>query len=144
MTVDDLKSPHSSRPWNPLIANVFYRRGVIEQWGRGTLRMAELTERAGLQHPEFEERAGELVVRFYPSTYVAPRKIEHPLSEVQQRILESLGRHGPASLSKIVTDLGEEVATRSVQQHLRTLRELGLVRSSGWAKGARWNLVDRE
>jgi len=33
---EDLKQEHSSRPRNPLIADVFYLRGVIERWGRGT------------------------------------------------------------------------------------------------------------
>jgi ATP-dependent DNA helicase RecG len=31
---DDLLRPHGSRPWNPLVAQTFFRRGIIEQWGR--------------------------------------------------------------------------------------------------------------
>lgn len=72
LTPDDLRRPHVSRAWNPFIARVLYQRGVIEQWGRGTLKMGELTERAGLAPPEFEERTGDLVVRFRPTQYVAP------------------------------------------------------------------------
>lgn len=34
-TVDTLMKPHNSRPYNPDIANVFYRTGYIEHWGRG-------------------------------------------------------------------------------------------------------------
>lgn len=45
LTPEALLRPHTSQPWNPLIANVFFRRGVIEQWGRGTLKMVELTGR---------------------------------------------------------------------------------------------------
>ncbi|MHB8828319.1 MAG: ATP-binding protein [Syntrophales bacterium] len=30
---------HTSRPWNPLIAQTLYRRGIIEIWGRGTARV---------------------------------------------------------------------------------------------------------
>lgn len=48
LTVDDLYQPHESLPWNPLIADVFFKRGIIETWGRGTLKMAELTQQAGL------------------------------------------------------------------------------------------------
>ena len=43
LTAEALFAPHESLPWNPLIARVFFRRGVIEAWGRGTLKMAELT-----------------------------------------------------------------------------------------------------
>ena len=34
-TVDTLMEPHDSVPYNPDIANVFYRAGFIENWGRG-------------------------------------------------------------------------------------------------------------
>jgi len=32
-----LLKPHESKPWNPIIAGVFYRAGIIEKWGTGTL-----------------------------------------------------------------------------------------------------------
>lgn len=48
ISVEDLTRPHSSQPRNELIAGVFHRRGIIEQWGTGTLKMAEATEAAGL------------------------------------------------------------------------------------------------
>ena len=51
LTVDALFAPHESLPWNPLIAGVFYRRGIIEQWGRGTIRMMELATRRGTACP---------------------------------------------------------------------------------------------
>ena len=41
--------PHESKSWNPLIASAFYRRGHIETWGRGTLKIARLMQEAGLQ-----------------------------------------------------------------------------------------------
>ena len=36
ITVEDLSRPHPSRPHNKLIADVFYKAGFIESWGRGT------------------------------------------------------------------------------------------------------------
>lgn len=59
-----LFGPHESRPWNPLIARTFYRRGIIEEWGSGTLRMAELMSNAGLPIPEIEDEGGTVTVRF--------------------------------------------------------------------------------
>ena len=52
LTPEALFEPHESLPWNPLVARVFYRRGIIESWGRGTIKMDELTTRAGLPRPE--------------------------------------------------------------------------------------------
>jgi ATP-dependent DNA helicase RecG len=58
MKVEDLKRVHLSRPRNPLIAEVFYRRGLVERWGRGTQKIVELCLRAGHPEPEFLEVAG--------------------------------------------------------------------------------------
>ncbi|MHB8767287.1 MAG: ATP-binding protein [Deferrisomatales bacterium] len=38
---EDLKRDHASRPRNPLIAEVFYRRGLVERWGRGVIEHPE-------------------------------------------------------------------------------------------------------
>ena len=64
----DLTREHPSKPRNPDITSVFYRRGLIEQWGRGIDRIVELTVKAGHPAPEFDEIAGSLVARFRPKT----------------------------------------------------------------------------
>jgi ATP-dependent DNA helicase RecG len=140
ITIEDLTKPHASQIRNDLIADAFYRRGIIEQWGRGTLKMIELTEEAGLVPPEFEERGGEIVVRFRPTRYVPPRRVEHDLSDLQQELLQIVGREGPVALSDIMGELHEGAAERPVQENLRTLRDLNLVRLEGHGRGARWTL----
>lgn len=47
LTPEALFAPHYSRPWNPLVAHVFFRRGIVEMWGQGTLKMAKLATEAG-------------------------------------------------------------------------------------------------
>ena len=37
--LEDLKIKHGSHPRNKHISTVFYKRGWIESWGTGTLRM---------------------------------------------------------------------------------------------------------
>ena len=64
LTPEELFAPYQSRPWNPLIARTFYWRGLIEEWGRGTLRMAEETASAGLPRPEIEDDGGTVTVCF--------------------------------------------------------------------------------
>lgn len=46
ISLDDLKRMHVSRPRNPVIAAVFYRRGLIEQWGRGNPEDRQLVRRS--------------------------------------------------------------------------------------------------
>ncbi len=130
LTPDDLLKPHASKPWNRLISNVFYRRAIIEQWGRGTLKMVELTRQAGLVPPEFEEQTGEVIVRFRPVGY--------ELSALQEEILNVLAELGPSSIAEIVGSV--EGAKRTIQRNLNTLRESGLVRLEGSGRSARWTV----
>ena len=76
LTPEELFAPHESRPWNPLIARTFHRRGIIEEWGSGTLKMAELTSSAGLPIPEIEDDGGCVTVRFRHGQFV-PRRGGH-------------------------------------------------------------------
>ena len=48
----------SSRPHNPRIAYAFFRAGMIEAWGRGIRRIAELCEQAGNPPPKWEPQSG--------------------------------------------------------------------------------------
>ena len=49
---------HSSYPRNHNIANVFYKAGFVESWGRGFKKIAEEFERASLPLPTIEENGG--------------------------------------------------------------------------------------
>ncbi|MHC9543046.1 MAG: ATP-binding protein [Vulcanimicrobiota bacterium] len=64
ITPENIFLPHASRPWNPLIAQAFYRRGIIEALGRGTIKMKNLTVEAGLPEPQVFCQSGEVSVRF--------------------------------------------------------------------------------
>ncbi|NUP99546.1 MAG: putative DNA binding domain-containing protein [Armatimonadetes bacterium] len=141
LTVDDLLRDHDSLPWNPLIAAVFYRRGIIETWGRGTVKIVELTQQAGLPAPEFEEQASTVVVRFRPSGYVPPLPVGQDLSEVQRAILGFLHAAGPARLAEVKDHLADRPLERRVRDELQLLKKLGLVNISGHGRGARWHVV---
>ena len=55
-TVDDLLGKHNSRPYNPLIANTFFRAGYIESWGRGIQKIRESCEKNGNAMAEYQVR----------------------------------------------------------------------------------------
>lgn len=142
LTPEDLRRPHPSRLRNPLIAHAFYRRGIIEQWGRGTIRMIELTEQAGLTAPEFESTPYEVTVRFRPTRYVAPRQVSRLISPLQRELFEILADSQLASLKLHMDRLSESTPRRTIQDNLQELRMLGLVDTSGKGIGARWFLTN--
>ena len=51
-TLEKLLGPHPSQPYNPDIANAFFRAGEIETWGRGIDRVFRACKRAGTPKPE--------------------------------------------------------------------------------------------
>ena len=139
LTSEALFAPHESLPWNPLIARVFYRVGVIESWGRGTLKMAELTQQAGLRAPEIQEEGGGVVVRFLPSRYVPPQQVRQTVSKRQQAILALLDESGGGlALREIAAAFRESATQRQVREDLTILRALGLAACEGRGRGARW------
>ena len=139
LTPEMLFLAHESRPWNPLIAGVFYRRGIIEQWGRGTIKMAELMSDAGLPRPEIEDIGGSVTVRFRPSHYVPPLRVGHNLTERQRNILAIL-HNNPNGIAfrHILTYLDIPHTEQQVRYDLDMLRKLGLATARGRGRGARW------
>ena len=153
LTPEKLFAPHESIPWNPLIADSFYRRGIIERWGRGTLRMAEVAAAAGLPRPEIEDAGGAVTVRFrhdVPPVRVAGRRqitgiggTGYPvpnLSEAQRTIFDLLSQAShPLAHREIRADLPDSVSARQAKRALARLKELGLAASTGHGVSARWS-----
>ena len=141
MRIEDLKQEHLSRPRNPLIAEVFYRRGLVERWGRGTQKIVELCLRAGHPEPEFLEVAGAVGVRFLPSGYVAPLRVGHDLTDRQRRILQAVAGERTMPFASIRAQVGPAIAERTLRDDLLHLKRLGLISSRGHGRGAVWFLV---
>lgn len=141
MKVEDLKIDHLSRPRNPLIAEVFYRRGLVERWGRGTQKIVELCLRAGHPEPEFLEVAGAVGVRFLASGYVAPLRVGHDLTDRQRQILQAAAGGKELPFSNIRAQIDPAVADRTLRDDLLHLKRLGLINSRGHGRGAVWFLV---
>ncbi len=63
-TVETLMKPHKSEPFNPSIANAFYRAGYIEAWGRGIQKICEACRELGTAEPEYTVLGDDLTVKF--------------------------------------------------------------------------------
>ena len=141
LTPEKLFVPHESRPWNPLIARTFYRRGIIEEWGSGTLKMADMASKAGLPVPEIDDDGGAVTVRFRHSQFV-PRPITSDISGPEGRremILALLdGAEEGLTRREIRTRLGPGVSERQVRRALEELRDQGLVVSTNRGPLTRW------
>jgi ATP-dependent DNA helicase RecG len=136
---DDPLEPHESLPWNPMMARVFHRRGIIESCGRGTIKMVELAEKAGQPRPEIEESGGCVVVRFQPGRYVAPQQIKRDLTKRQRSILQFLATKS-SGLSRAEISKALRLPLLTVRDELERLRSLEMVETYGYGRGAVWHL----
>ena len=72
-SLENLTGEHASRPYNPAIADAFFRAGLIEAWGRGIHRIRQACEEAGNPVPRWRIEAGDgLWVEFpFSAAYLA-------------------------------------------------------------------------
>ncbi len=138
ISIADLKRKHGSLLRNPLIAGIFYRRGLIEQWGRGTQKIVDWCVAAGQPEPEFEEQAGAVVVRFRPSGYHPPLRVSHDLTDRQRRILLVLSDGERWRVRDILNKLPDRPAARTLREDFQLLKKVGLIESAGRSVAARW------
>jgi ATP-dependent DNA helicase RecG len=144
LTPSDLKKDHTSHPRNPLIATIFYNRGLIEKWGRGTQKIVDLCVKAGHPEPDFFEQSNSFIVRFLPNAYIAPHRISLALSDRHRHILQSLSisPHKGVTFAEIKIKLSTPPADRTLRDDFQHLKRLGLIDVSGHGRGAKWYLND--
>lgn len=109
-TVETLMERHKSRPYNPDIANAFFRAGYVETWGRGIQKICEACRKHGIPEPEYLVLGGDITVKF-----VAFRRAKS--SKIQNNGLQH---------SAIKLNIGIEEYTRLIEfMHIpRTRKEL--------------------
>ncbi|MGY8687218.1 MAG: ATP-binding protein [Verrucomicrobiales bacterium] len=153
-TVEDLLSEHASHPFNPAIANVFFRAGEIEAWGRGISHIFEACRASGAPEPELGYQGADLWLEFpYSSDYLAAvgenvgetsGKIDpttqKTTQKTTQRILEVLRDHPSAGRREIAEILGN-ISEDGVKYHLARLKEQGCIRRVGPDRGGHWEIL---
>jgi len=138
LTPEALFREHESKPWNPMIARTFYRRGIIETWGRGTLKIARLMQERGLELPAVAVRQGAVVITF---VLPAPVKTQEKTQEkTAAAILRMLGEQPDMSIAELAERLGKVPST--IERAIRKLRESGRLARIGPDKGGHWQVIE--
>ena len=69
ITLEALKRSHKSKPRNLLIADVCFKGGLIDAWGRGTISIIDACKEAGLPEPELIEEDGGFMVTLFKDRF---------------------------------------------------------------------------
>jgi ATP-dependent DNA helicase RecG len=141
LSLDDLKHEHDSYPRNHLLAEVFYKGGYIESWGRGTIKVLEECEKHGLPEPLIEERGGGVSVTFYKEFAIEVLVAGLSLNGRQEKALIYIDRHGFITNS-VYQDL-TDVSRRTALRDLDDLVDNGVFIKEGEGKATRYRLKGR-
>jgi ATP-dependent DNA helicase RecG len=138
LTLDDLKVKHASYPRNPIIADVFFKAGLIETWGRGTIKIIEECKNAGLPEPKFEVLNGGIVVTFFRNVLSKEKLIEKGLNKRQLIAVEYLKNNDflTNSIYQDICKTSERTASRDLEQ----LTNKKILIKIGEKKGTKYKL----
>ena len=107
-TTEKMFESHPSTPYNPLIANAFFRSGDIESWGRGYKRILEAVSAYKLLPPKLEMLSG-LMITYY--TDIRSQLLAQRFDERFIPIIEYAAQNGSVTNSDVQRILNTSKAT---------------------------------
>lgn len=138
-TLEKLTEKHASSPFNPDIANAFFRAAYLESWGRGIDLIRNACKESGAPDPLFRWDNGLWVEFPFPAE---PKgvKAEGTTQETTQEQILRLLRLQPSITRK---ELAEKISLSSdgIKYHLAKLKSTGVIRHTGSTKAGRWEVL---
>jgi ATP-dependent DNA helicase RecG len=149
-TVARLKAKHPSHPFNPGLANVFFRAGQIETWGRGIERIFSACTTAGTPPPALRCEQNGLWVdfEFGPAADISTREAEEktgdkareePREKTREKILSLIRVNPGISMETMALSLG--LTRKGVEWQIRNLKQAGILRRVGSRKRGHWEML---
>ena len=133
ITEEDLKKVHRSKPRNPLIADVCFKGGYIDSWGRGTIKIIEACEESGLPEPILKEEQGGFLSKIFKDWFAEDQLKKMGLNDRQVEAVEYVKKNGKITNKEYQALL--KVSRMTATRDLTKLVEKNILQSSE-AKGA--------
>ena len=135
-TVKNLLQEHSSRPYNPDIANAFFRCGYIESWGRGIEKITEQCAAAGLPVPLINNDGSDFWVTFRKDIYNKEDLSKLGLNERQIEALLLFKEKGEITSTEYAERF--KISDRTARTDLMELADKELLNRQGEYKMAKF------
>ncbi len=131
ISIEQLKKPHASFLRNPLLADIFYKAGYIESWGRGTLNIINYCTSTDLPEPEMREEMNGFLLVIH--------KYGEASEKTSEKILQLISKNPDTTIAEIANFLN--LTTRAVEKQIKKLQENNRLKRIGPAKGGHWEVV---
>jgi ATP-dependent DNA helicase RecG len=138
ISLESLRVVHSSHPRNPLIADVCFKGGYIDSWGRGTLKIINSCLEANLPEPKIAEDFGGILVEIFKNRFTPEQLKKAGLSERQIKGVLYVAENGSISNSEYQTLTG--TSDRTALRDLDDLVSKQILTSKGERKSTRYFL----
>ena len=151
-SVKKLMEKHSSEPFHPNIAHVYYLAGFIESWGRGIEKICQACREDNVPLPEYDITGNSVMIKF-----IAPedRVVHGPtgtvkgtvngtvnrtvnFTEKERQILELLSEDPAYTYQDIADRLN--IGRKAVFGRIKKLKEKGLLERVGSDKSGYWKI----
>ena len=141
ISLDALKRTHSSKPRNPVIADVCFKGGLIDSWGRGTLKIIDTCKAAELPEPELFERDGGFVVTLFKDNLTEEQLVKLGLNDRQVKAVIYVKEKGRITNSEYQAyfNVSKATATRDLTELVVEYRLFN--RSGGVGAGTKYQFI---
>ena len=145
-TVDKLKQKHSSIPYNPDIASTFFRAGMIEAWGRGTIKILAECKAKGLPEPIFEYDQPGFWITFNDKTD-NQRLNSNSESSVKGsvkssvKILKLIKENNQITIPELADNI--KISTRAIEKQIDKLKKENKLKRVGGRKHGNWKIIEK-
>ena len=139
MTIQKLKQLHPSSTRNPLIAEIFFKAGLVEVHGSGIHQIMKSLNNAGLPEPEFKEEFAGFSVYMMKNVYDKEYLLSLGLNRSQIQAVSYMQEHGSLTMSDFLR-ISPGINERTLRRYLVDLVDKKLIMAIGEKKGRRYEL----
>ena len=140
-TFDNLMDKHPSKPYNPLIAQVFYLVGFIESWGRGIEKIYEALEKENLPKPKYIINPTDIMIKFTAADSFIEKvteKVTEKLTKREQDILKFLKNTPEITMPQLAENLG--MSRKSIAKYIKGLKDKQIIERVGSDRKGYWKI----
>lgn len=132
-TIQTLLKKHPSRPHNKTIAELFFKAGFIEAWGRGISKIMNEFKDANLPVPVFETNMGGIVVNIQRNnTKNFDEGVNEGVSEGVKQLLDII-RSSPGNRTPFFADT-ISTSPKNIERWIQILKKEGKIEFRGSSK----------
>lgn len=141
-TVETLMECHRSQPYNPNIANAFFRAGYVETWGRGIEKICETCIKHGVPRPEYTLHSEDIMLKFIPFMSAKIPKGQNGTLDgtlngtLEEKILYVISQSPRVTQMQIAQELN--CSERKVKRLMKKMQDEGSIERIGGRRSGQW------